>query len=82
MILTYRNTYTMGQAEIIEYLKEARRPVSRNELAMGLNEKPNKITDRLTTLLIHKEIQCIEISRKEAMKLYRCKRRMRLYYLP
>lgn len=71
----------MGQAEILEYLKKAKRPVSRNELATALGERPQKITDRITVLMLHKEIQCIEISRLEAVKLYNCKRRLRLYYV-
>jgi len=71
----------MGQAEIIDLLKEMRKPVSRREIAIALGEDPNKVSVHLKKLITFKEVNWIEIDRKVAMKKYHCSRRMKLYYI-
>jgi hypothetical protein len=71
----------MGQQEVIEILENSRRPISRIEIAERLKEDPNKISVILQKLVKHKEVQDFEINRQIAFKVFRCKRRMRLYYI-
>lgn len=71
----------ISQTEVIEILEKADKPLSRTEIAEQLMEDVVKISHCLKRMLKYDEIKCIEINRKQAMKLYGCKRRMRIYYI-
>ena len=71
----------MGQEEIVEFLEKYKKPVSRSEIASALSQDVILISHAIARLVKSKEIKIIEIDRQQAMKLYHCKRRMRLYYL-
>lgn len=76
----------MGQSEIIQVLEKAKKPLSRKEIAIALQEDALKIEAIKVSMLLKKmlkysEIKCIEIDRSQAIKHYNCKRRMRLYYV-
>jgi len=68
------------QEEIINVLKNNRKPLSRREIAGLLKESENKISMRIKRLIEIGEVEYIEIPRKLAMKMYHCYRRMRIYY--
>lgn len=71
----------MGQEDIIKLLEKETKPLTRKEIAELLEENASKISRILQTLLKFNEINYIEIDRKEAMKSYGCKRRMKKYFL-
>ena len=71
----------MGQYEVIQVLKKNNRPMSRTEIAIILNERPVKISFQLKRLLYNKEIHFLELNRIKAWQIYKCKRRMRLYFI-
>lgn len=71
----------MGQQEVIEILQKAKKPLSRTEIAERLNETAIKISILIRRMLKYGEVKCIEINRKQALKYYNCKRRMRIYYV-
>ena len=62
--------------------------MSAKEIAEGIDDAYHKVCKRINTLLKHKEVKCIELSQKQALKRYEkkgvvieLKRRMRLYYI-
>ena len=69
------------QEEIIEVLRNENKPLSGQEIAKKLGETKIKISMRIKQLIKFEEIRCIEIPRDLALKIYHCKRRMRLYYV-
>lgn len=69
------------QEEILELLKEQRRPLSRGEIAELLNENVKKISMRIAQLIKFNEVKTLEIPRDLAFKMYHCRRRMRVYYV-
>jgi len=72
----------MGQKEIIDVLKKAKRPMSAREISEELKEPFHKICVNLNRLVKFKEVEVIEIDRWKARLLYNnsnIKRRMRLY---
>lgn len=71
----------MGQGEIIELLEKENKPLSRTEIAVKLDTSPIKVSIRIAKLLKHNEIKCIEIPRDLALKMYKCRKRMRVYYV-
>ena len=71
----------MGQHEVIQVLIKSNRPMSRTEIAIILNERPVKISFQLKRLLYNKEIHFLELNRIKAWQIYKCKRRMRLYFI-
>jgi len=66
---------------VIDILKKADKPLSRTEIAELLGEQPTKISLLIKRMLKYGEVKCIEINRQQALKHYKCKRRMRIYYL-
>lgn len=68
------------QEEILNLLLKSKKPLSRTEIAIKLNARPEKVTNRLTPLVKTGEVLCIEIDRKDALILYGSKRTLRLYY--
>ena len=72
----------MGQGDILEALQEQKKPLSIPEIAKILDtESIRTVFALVKKLLKTNDISCIEIPRDLAMKMYRCKRRMRLYYV-
>ena len=71
----------MGQAEVIEVLEKSKVPLSSKEIAIILKDTECKINYILNRLYKYNEIEIIELNKELAMKFYKCKRRMRLYYL-
>jgi hypothetical protein len=73
----------MGQSEIIDCLNEAKKPLSRAEIAERLQANLCQVSHHLAKLIIHQEIKIIEIDRIKAKEFFNNKapaRRMRLYY--
>lgn len=71
----------MGQEEILELLEKYGKPMSRTQIARTLSQDVIRVSHALTRLVKGKEVKIIEIDRFQAMKLYRSKRRMFLYYV-
>jgi len=71
----------VSQSEVIDVLQKANKPLSRTEIAMLLNQEATKISFLLKKLLRGGDIKVVEINRKQAIKNYNCKRRMRIYYI-
>lgn len=71
----------MTQQEIIDVLKKSGKPLSRSEIAKELNADKILVSHSINRLIYARDIKVIEIDRHQALKLYRCKRRMRLYYI-
>lgn len=71
----------MGSQEVIDVLERFAKPMSRGEIAKvsGINEI--RVSHIIKRLIKYDEVKIIEIDRHQAMKLYRCKRRLRLYYV-
>ena len=65
-------------------LEKAKVPMSRNQIAEEIKDKPVNISKVLKILLKHREIKCIEVDRYQAAKLLNWKipiRRTRFYYV-
>lgn len=71
----------MSQGEVLDILKKEKRPISAKEIIEKLDLNEKRVYVLLGILLKYDEIKCIEIPRDLAMKMYRSKRRMRLYYV-
>ena len=75
----------MSQQEVLEVLEKHRVPLSLKEICeiLGDINFPNetKISATIKRMMDYDEIKVIELDRKLAMKFYKCKRRMRLYYV-
>jgi len=73
----------IGQAEVIDFLKECEKPVTRKEIADGLDCDPIKVSHILQDLLKFKEVDFIEQPRDKASKLvgYYLSRRTRFFFL-
>jgi hypothetical protein len=76
----------MGQSEIIELLKKEIEPIGVKEITLKLTgdcslSHYTKISNDINKMLKYKEVFYIEINRFEAMKRFKCKRRLRLYYI-
>jgi hypothetical protein len=71
----------MSQVDVIEVLEKYKKPLSRTDIAKILNESVILVSHAIARLIKGREIKIIEIDRNEAMRLYHCKRRMRLYYI-
>lgn len=70
----------MVQEEIIEVLEKSNVPLSAGEIASQLQISIIHISRGLKGMLKYNEIQCIELDKMVALKFYKCKRKMRLYY--
>jgi hypothetical protein len=62
-------------------LEKAKEPLSRSEIAKSIGCEPKTVSMRLKVLIKFHEVNSIEIPREEAMRRFRSKRRMNLYYL-
>jgi DNA-binding MarR family transcriptional regulator len=74
----------MGQIEIIDFLSEKKEPLSRMQIAEGLNEDLTKISHLIRKLIDNGDVKYIEVSRFEARSILKEKsplRRCKLYYI-
>ena len=71
----------MGQSDILEVLEKAKEPLSRGQIAQILNFDLVKVSHSISRLIKARDIKVIEINREQAMKKYKCKHRMLLYYV-
>lgn len=73
----------MGQADVIKFLEGCNKPVSRKQIAEGLQEEAIKISHILANLLRWAEIEFIEYSGEMVQKLagYSSGRRTRFYFV-
>lgn len=71
----------MAQQEIINILEKANKPLSRTEIAQELKMDKILISHSIMRLIKGREIKVMEIDRHQAQEFYKCKRRMRLYYI-
>lgn len=73
----------IGQAEIIDFLKTCDDPVTRKQIAEGLDCDPVKVSHILRDLLKFNEVDFIEYPREQASELvgYILLRRTRFFFL-
>ena len=73
----------MGQGEVIDFLKECEEPVTRKQIAEGIDSDPIKVSHILTNLLKFKEVDFIEHAREKASELvgYILLRRTRFFFI-
>lgn len=73
----------MGQGEVIDFLKECDEPVTRRQIAEGIDCDPIKVSHILPKLLKSKEVDFIEYAREKASELvgYILLRRTRFFFL-
>ena len=71
----------MGQEEVLLILEKYKKPMSRGEIAKALEADMHLVSHAIQRLIKGDFIKIIEIDRYQAMERYRCKRRMRLYYV-
>jgi predicted transcriptional regulator len=71
----------MAQSEIIELLEKQTQPLSVGEIARLLGAVPTKISRDLNKLIQYHEVMYKEVDTKTAMEKYKCKRRMRIYFM-
>lgn len=70
----------MTQEDIINVLKKNKKPMSRGEIAKELKQAGSLISHSIKRLINARDIKIVELNRYQAMELYHCKRRMRIYY--
>lgn len=71
----------MSQIEIIEVLEKSNVPLSASEICEKLQQRQVKISALLKKLIKHGDVEYIELDRRLSMKFYKCKRKLRLYYI-
>ena len=73
----------IGQAEVINFLKTCEEPVTRRQIAEGLDCNPIKVSHVLKDLLKFNEVEFVEYSRDKASELvgYVLLRRTRFFFL-
>jgi len=73
----------IGQAEVIEFLKGCEKPVTRKQIAEGLDCDPIRVSHILRDLLKFKEVEFIEHAREKASELvgYILLRRTRFFFV-
>lgn len=71
----------MGKQEVADYLKTQTEPKARIEIAEALDQDPNKVSETIRKLLSDGDLDYVELDRKESLTRFKCKRRMRLFFL-
>jgi len=71
----------MGQAEIYNLLCESKKPLTAHEIADILQIDPFKVIRPLKMLLKFNEIQAVELDKDLSRKVYKCKKKIRVYYI-
>lgn len=72
----------MGQVDVLEVLENSKTPLSAAEISKILGECEKKIHFIIHKLEKHKEIEYFELNKDLAMKFFKSKRKLKLYYLP
>jgi hypothetical protein len=70
----------MGQQEVLSILEKYKKPMSLGEITRASESNVTIISHALARLVKANDIKIMEIDRKQAMKFYKCKHRLRLYY--
>jgi len=72
----------MGQQEVIDILKKVGKPLSRSEIAKLLDWDPNKTSQVIARVIKDKfnPVKFKEVDRVQALKIYGCKRRLKIYF--
>lgn len=71
----------MGQSEILDFLQKQKVPLSSKEISEQMGIRESTILDKLRNMIKYSEVNCMELNKDLSMKFYKCKRRMRLYYV-
>lgn len=73
----------IAQTEVFEYLEKCEKPVTRRQIAEGIDFNPERVSRALRKLLKFNEIDFIEHPREEASKLvgYVLLRRTRFFFI-
>lgn len=74
----------MSQLEIIQFLETQTKPLSRRQIAIGINDNDIKVSHSLKRLIDAGEVKFIEIDRNEAKKMLgenSPMRRCRVYFI-
>lgn len=71
----------MGQGDVLEVLEKNKKPMAAIDIARVLKCDRITINHCLARLIHSRSVKIIEIDRHQALKLYKSKRRMRLYYI-
>ena len=71
----------MSQSEKIDLLEKGVKPLSVGEIAILLDDNQKKISRCLAMMLKYNEVCFVEIDRIKAMENYKCKHRMRLWFV-
>lgn len=71
----------MSQQDVLEILESSKVPLSVKEISDALNERQEKISFIVNRLLKYREVEFFELNKDLALKFYKTKRRMRLYYV-
>ena len=71
----------MSQSEIIDLLEKQEKPLSVGEISKLLDDNQKKISRCLAMMVKYHEVSFIEIGRVEAMENYKCKHRMKLWFV-
>lgn len=73
----------MSQQEIIDILERAKMPISAKEISKITGMRDIHVWDLLRKIMKQKnsEIKCIQLNRHQALKHFKSKRVLRLYYI-
>lgn len=71
----------MSQADILSILERCKKPMASSEIAKELQDNCIHVSHGLAKLVKYGDIKVVEINRKQALERYKCKHRMRLYYV-
>lgn len=72
----------MGQQEVLEILIKVKpEPMSGKQIADLIGQRDKIVFVAIRNLVKGHFVKEVEIPREEAMKRFRCKRRMKLYYV-
>ena len=71
----------LGQSDVIKILEKATEPLSVGEIALLLCDNQKKISKDINKMLQYNEVCFIEIDKDIALIKYKCKHRMRLYFV-
>lgn len=72
----------MGQVEVLEVLEDSKLPLAVREIAEILGTRIKEVFLIVKKLERHNEIESFELNRLLAMKFFKSKRKMKLYYAP
>jgi len=71
----------VSQRDVIKILEKAEEPLSVGEIAKILDDNQKKISKDINKMLQYDEVCFVEINKEVALEKYKCKHRMRLYFV-